>query len=176
MTTAPAPSPTAAKPGFNARAMLFLLVVTVPVIALGFVFYDAATGTGIKELPDGYKSVDLQRMSTFDFDPLDGTVEDVPPQYRALDGQKIVTEGQMWNEMVTGGTTDEFDLVYSIEDCCLSGESKVQHFVQSQMIDGATRMYDGDVRVRGVLRVDVTRDDSGVTGVYHLDVEEVTPL
>ncbi len=162
--------------GLSGRAILFALVLLVPVVALGYVFYDVSTTGGIKQLPNGYKFVELQAMSTFSFDQKDGTVDDVPERYRELDGQKVVLEGEMYSDGVVGGDIQSFDLVYSIADCCLVAEPQVQHFVKAETIAGPVRLRQGQVRVSGTLKVDVTRDDGGITGVYHLAVEDVESI
>ena len=51
----------------NLRVALFVVVVLVPVIALGYVYFKAAFGSGIREAEDGYVWVDLQKVSSFSF-------------------------------------------------------------------------------------------------------------
>ncbi|MEM1013438.1 MAG: hypothetical protein AAGI46_14600 [Planctomycetota bacterium] len=162
--------------GVSARAVIFAIVLLLPVALLAWVFYDVSTTGGIKKLPDGTTFVELQAMSTFSFDQEDGTIEDVPEKYRLLDGERVVLEGEMYSDAVPGGDIESFDLVYSIADCCLVAEPQVQHFVRSQTVNGPVRLRQGEVRVIGTLRVDVERDDTGVTGVYHLAVEGVEAI
>ncbi|MEM6313607.1 MAG: hypothetical protein AAF743_05945, partial [Planctomycetota bacterium] len=88
--------------------------------------------------------------------------------------------GQMWAPDKFRGPVDEFDLVYSISECCFVGEPQIQHFVQaSAPPELEVRLYGKDdfIQVTGKLRVEVTRDDTGrITGVYHLDVATVEPI
>ena len=161
-----------------ARMALFALVVLVPVAALGYVYYDFKATGGIRETDQGVKVVDLKAMSDFPFDQENGTIDDVPPLYRGLDGQKVVLEGEMFTTTSASGRVDRFDLVYSIADCCYGNAPQVQHFVDARPADGGTvKFYRGtQVRVSGTLNVDVRRDGGRVTSVYQLAVDEVEPL
>ena len=80
---------------------------------------------------------------------------------------------------VTSAAADvnEFELVWSVANCCYTGSPQVQHFVQAKVVEGRkVRYYTRPVRVHGTLRVDVTRHEGQITGVYHLDVERVEPV
>jgi hypothetical protein len=160
----------------NLRVVLFVAVVLVPVMALGYVYFKAAFGSGIEARDDGYVFVDLQKMSSFSFDQRNGTLEQVPEQWRALDGKQVILEGEMWSTKSSAPELSEFDLVWSVANCCFTGSPQVQHFVHSKTADGGTVPYYAEpVRVKGRLKVDVTRSEGQVTGVYHLDVESVEP-
>ena len=179
---APPASAAAAAGGFGggaiARIALFAMIVLVPVAALGYVYWDFQRSGGIKELADGTKLVDLKAMSTFSFDQENGTVEDVPEKFRALDGEKVLLEGEMVSTTSAAGRVAEFDLVYSISDCCYSGAPQVQHFIKSTLAEGGTvPFYRGTpVQVRGTLRVDVQKSDGKVQSVYQLSVDDVQPI
>jgi hypothetical protein len=132
---------------------------------------------GVRQGSGGYTVVDLKAMSTFGFDQVNGTLEDVPAQWRALDGKKIVVHGEMWNERVAGLTVDKFELVYSIAKCCFSGPPQIQHFVHATAVNGAKLgYYQGTVEVKGTLHVNVKKEAGAVTSVYQMDVESVTPV
>lgn len=183
-------SPTAivaAEPAFEARASLadrlnlrvivFVLVVLLPLGALGYVYVKNVLSTGISQGDDGYLLVDLQKMSSFAFDQRNGTIDQVPQRWRELDGKKVILEGEMAPTKSAAGEVGQFELVWSVSNCCFTGSPQVQHFVQSKVVnDGKVRYYTRPVRVRGTLRVDVTRQAGQVTGVYHLDVERVEPV
>jgi hypothetical protein len=177
-----APGEPAFKPPLSARItprmIFFGLVMLVLVGYPLYVFVESAVTGGIKDIGGGYKQVDLKAMSTFYFDGDSGKVEDVPPKWRSLDGQKIVVVGEMWQPYSAGNQIKGFELVYSIAQCCFNGPPQIQHFVQAKVIPGKSVGYhSGPVRVSGTLRVDVTRDELGkITGVYHLDVEDVRPV
>ncbi len=176
MDKAPIAPPPAATGG-ALKAVLFALVVLCPVVALGYVFLDVSRTGGIKQLPDGTTVVDLQSMSSFSFDQLDGTINDVPEKYRELDGKRVALEGEMYVANSSAGEVEKFDLVYSIADCCYSGKPQVQHFVRSQTKPGQpVTKHKGEVLAYGTLRVEVTREGDEITGVYHLAVDDVEPL
>ena len=150
-----------------------VLLVGYPV----YVMVDMHMTGGVRQLSSGYTEVDLKAMSTFGFDQANGTLEDVPPQWRALDGKKIVVHGEMWQPEVAGLTVSKFELVYSIAKCCFSGPPQIQHFVHATATNGAKLgYYQGTVEVKGTLHVNVKREAGAVTSVYQMDVESVTPV
>lgn len=158
------------------RAVVFFLVVGVLVGYPLYVYIDSVVSGGIHDAGDGYKEVDLKAMSVFPFDQTAGTINEVPQKWRALDGQKIICTGEMWQPYSAGRTVDGFQLVYSISKCCFNGPPQIQHFVQCTVMQGKQVEYLPNlVRVKGVLRVNVTKDpETGkITGVYHMDVESV---
>lgn len=138
-----------------------------------FIFYKP-----IKDAGNGYTEVDLKGISLFPFDQNAGKLEDVPPDFRALDGKKIVVVGEMWQPYSAGRSVDGFQLVYSIAKCCFNGPPQIQHFVQAKVVPNAHVDYiSGSVKVSGTMHVKVERDDEGkIIGVYHMDVEDVQPL
>jgi len=80
--------------------------------------------------------------------------------------------------METGtGELNRFDLVYSKTKCCFSGPAQVQHFVKSTSSKGEPLpFYNGEVRVKGTLKVNVTYDAGKVASVYHVAVDSIEPL
>lgn len=160
----------------NVRAIVFVLVVLAPLAAFGYVYLKNAFSTGIREAEGGYLWVDLQKMSSFTFDQRNGTIEDVPQRWRELHGKKVILEGEMAPLKSAASDVREFDLVWSVANCCYTGSPQVQHFVHSKVLgERNVRYYTRPVRVYGTLRVDVTQENGQVTGVYHLDVERVEP-
>lgn len=161
----------------NPRVVLFVLIIGAIVSMPLYVYLSSTLTKGITAGPGGYLSVDLKAMSTFPFDQNYGKVEDVPAQYRALDGKKVILLGEMYVDNSTGPELKKFDLVYSIQKCCFSGPPQIQHFIKSKAADdSALPYYGGTVRVKGTLKVDVTSEAGKVTGVYHLAVESIDPV
>lgn len=161
----------------NLRLLTFIvafgLLLGVPI----YWYVDEAISGGIRQRADGYLEVNLQAMSSFPFDQVNGTINDVPERWRQLDGKKVILEGEMWAPMSAGGRLSNFELVFSIAKCCFSGPPQIQHFVQATVPEGRqVGYYPNKVRVRGTLRVDVTREQGRITGVYHLEVESVEPV
>ena len=160
----------------NLRILLFAALLLVPIGVIGYIAFDAGRSGGVRDRGDAVE-VNLKSLSTFPFDQRNGRLEDVPEKWRDLDGKTVEVVGQMWAPDQIRGPVSDFDLVYSIVDCCFVGEPQIQHFVQATAPQAdEVRLYGQNdfIRVRGKLRVDVTRDDRGnITGVYHLDVEDV---
>jgi hypothetical protein len=161
----------------NVRMLVFGAVVLLMVGYPLYFYLDVALSGGVKDLGNGYKQVDLKAMSTFPFDQNNGSLEDVPPQWRALDDQKVVLFGEMWQPTSADSeNVDTFELVYSIAKCCTSGPPQIQHFVHSKVIDGKkARYYDGQVKVTGTLNVEVKKEEGKVISIYQLLVEDVEP-
>lgn len=160
----------------NARVMVLVLVALALVGFPAYVFIDERLSGGIKDRGD-YLEVNLQAMSSFDFDQNVGTIDDVPARWRALDGKRVLLRGEMWQPQVAAGQITEFELVYSIAKCCFSGPPQIQHFVLGRVRPGArVDYYPGLVKVLGTLRVNVETSEGRVTRVYTLDVESVEPV
>lgn len=161
----------------NLRAIIFVLAVLAPLVAVGWVYFKTAFSSGIEQAEDGYLWVDLQKMSAFTFDQRNGTIEQVPQRWRELNGQKVILEGEMAPLTSSAAEVNQFELVWSVANCCYTGSPQVQHFVQSKVVGGKkVRYYTRPVRVHGTLRVEVVHEEGQVTGVYHLDVERVAPI
>lgn len=160
---------------FNFRVILFAVAIAVIVGYPVYIYVDTALSGGIKDRGE-YKEVDLKAMSDFPFDATNGSETDIPPQFRALDGQKILVRGEMYDARGTGDTVRNFVLVYSISKCCYSGPPKVQHWVQARAANDSITYYNGLVEVLGTLHVDLKRENGQVTQVYRMDVERVAPV
>ena len=130
---------------------------------------------GIKDVGGGYKEVNLKAMGNFVFDGQNGTVSDVPPQYRALDGQKVVLVGEMYSS-VGAAEVSRFELVYSIAKCCFGGPPKVQERVFCVVPnDGTVPILGGQARVTGTLHVAAQKEGDTINSLYTLDVHKVEP-
>ena len=175
MTTAIAPIPLSQR--INVRMVVFAAVV-LAILAFPIYWYLSVSLTGgIRDAGNGYKEVELKAMSDFPFDQKYGTIEDVPPIYRALDGQKVILTGEMAPMQSAAPEIDSFSLVYSIAKCCYSGEPQVQHFIHSTVQGGKkVPYYGGLVKVFGTLHVKVKKTEGKVESVYQFDVEDVEPL
>jgi len=161
----------------NFRMLIFIGVVAVMVGYPIYVLIDSQLSGGIKDIGNGYTQVDLKAMSLFTFDQTDGTINDVPEKWRALDGKPVVLYGEMWQPYSADNEVAGFDLCYSIAKCCFNGPPQVQHFVKSRVKKGKTvGYYDGRVKVVGNLHVNVTKDAGKVASVYQLDVDSVEPV
>jgi hypothetical protein len=166
----------------NVRMIIFAVVV---LFLLGwpiYIFVNASITHGIYN-HGSYKEVDLKAMGNFEFDPIGGSLKDVPPQYRALDGQKVQLEGEIYDPNEAGDIT-HWQLVYSIQRCCFNGPPRVQErvFCSAKRKGQSFPRGDGYHRVTGTLHVAIKqqKNPDGTLGpvqeVYHLDAEKVEPL
>jgi hypothetical protein len=175
MTTAIAPLPISQR--INVRMIVFAAVVLAILAFPVYWYLSIAMTGGIRDAGNGYKEVDLKAMSDFPFDQKYGTIEDVPPIYRALDGQKVILTGEMAPMQSAAPEIDSFQLVYSVAKCCYSGEPQAQHFIYSTVQNGKkVPYYGGLVKVFGTLHVNVKKTEGKVESVYQFDVEDVEPL
>lgn len=163
----------------NFRLIIFFAVMGGVIGYPIYLFLDEAMTGGIHDY-GSYKEVNLQAMSTFTFDQINGTVDQIPEKWRQLDGKKIVTEGEMWAGAGNAAAElNRFDLVYSKTKCCFNGPPLVQHFVKATVVGGkVVPYYDTRVKVTGILHVKVVKDPSGagVLSCYSLDVQDVQEL
>ena len=175
MTTAIAPIPLTQR--INVRMIVFAAVVLAILAFPVYWYLSVAMTGGIRDAGNGYKEVDLKAMSDFPFDQKYGTIDDVPPIYRALDGQKVILTGEMAPMQSAAPEIDSFQLVYSVAKCCYSGEPQAQHFIYSTVQNGKkVPYYGGLVKVYGTLHVNVKKTEGKVESVYQFDVEDVEPL
>lgn len=160
----------------NPRMIVFGLIL-IGLLGLPlYIYLDSVLTGGIKVHSDRVE-VDLKAMSNFPFDQENGTVNDIPQQWRDLDGKRIEVSGEIWAPDSASADVDHFDLVYSIAKCCFSGPPQIQHFVKSRVKDnGTVPYYNGLVRVVGVLKVNVKKDPqtNKIGQVYEMEVESVT--
>lgn len=162
----------------NFRMIIFAAVVLLLIGTPVYIYLDSALSGGIHHHGD-ITECDLKAMSNFPFDQTNGTTNDIPKQWRDLDGKRIQVTGELYAPDSASNDLDHFDLVYSIAKCCFSGPPQIQHFVHSKVKDGGTVPYvSGLVEVVGVLKVNVQKDakTGKITQVYAMDVESVKPL
>lgn len=160
----------------NPRIIIFALVALMLIGFPAYVFLDEKVTGGIKNRGD-FLEVSLKAMSNFEMDQNNGQISDIPEQFRALDGKRVLLEGEMWIPNNAASEVGEFELVYSIAKCCFSGPPKIQHFVLCRPAQGKTvEYYQGLVRVMGTLRVQVEHAEGKITRVFKLDVDRVDPV
>src|SRR5687767_4748144 len=98
----------------NFRVILFATVVLFVIGYPAYLIIEMQVTGGVKQLSGGYKEVDLKAMSSFQFDQINGKLEDVPEKWRKLDGQKVVLYGEIAPMTSAGPEINEFQLCYSV--------------------------------------------------------------
>ena len=121
--------------------------------------------------------VDLKALGNFQFNDATGTVADVPPDFRALDGKKVALEGFVYSTDRTD-RVNKFEFVYNIQKCCFGGPPKVQERVFAKLGGDGIPNFGAyqEVRLVGTLHVKVTKDSDAdankITAVYTIDVND----
>jgi hypothetical protein len=164
----------------NVRMLIFAGIV---LFLLGWPIYTFLSETLTGGIHDrgSYKEVNLKALGQFDFEPTGGTVADVPSQYRGLDGQKVLLEGEIYDPQEAGKDITEFQLVYSIQKCCFGGPPRVQERVFCTVPSGKLQYQYGVYhKVFGTLHVTLKREKlkdgrTEVVEVYHLDAIHAEP-
>jgi hypothetical protein len=164
----------------NARMVIFFAVILIPIGYMVYLFADTWRSHGIWDASDArygsYKKVDLKAMSLFQLNQTYATDADIPAEYRALDGKRVMLVGEQYVTGRSRGSQVEFDLVYSIAKCCFNGPPQIQHFVKCKPMPGKNiETYVGLVKAVGILHVGVQIENGRVASVYRLDVESVEP-
>ena len=161
----------------NFRMLMFFAVLLLPLAGMMYVYFDSVVTGGIKRSANGYLEVDLKAMSVFPFDQVGGTINDIPKKWRELNGKKVVVYGEIWSPYSSGSRLGGFQLCYSITKCCFNGPPQVQHFVHATAVKGKDlEYYQGLVKVKGTLHINVTHDAGKVNHVYWMDAESVEPM
>lgn len=157
----------------NIRMVLFAAVMLVLVGTPVYWYVDSALSGGIKNLGDR-KAVSLKAMSDFAFDQVNGQVGDIPQRFRALDGQRIVVEGEIYSPNDASPRLQSFQVCYSIAKCCFNGPPQVQHFVDCTAAKDRVPYYPDIVRITGILHVKIIpKPEGGIASIYQMDVESV---
>jgi hypothetical protein len=167
---------TPARSRVNFRLFLFLAVVAAPFIWGAYVGAEYLLNGGVTDLGDK-KKVDLKALGFFNFDQRNGSINEVPAQFRKLDGERVVLEGFMYDP-TSSVRVKNFQFVYNITKCCFSGPPLVQERVFANCAPGKSLPYSSAyVQLTGILHVKVVKNDVGeVTSVYTMDVERATEL
>jgi hypothetical protein len=174
---APAAAPLPARrPRVNFRLVMVLALVALPFLYFGYVIVDQALHKGVVNRGNYYE-VDLKSLGYFPFDPAKDDLNDVPRQWRDLDGKRVALVGEMYTGGSAAPKVRGFELVYSIQKCCFGGPPKVQERVFAKVPNNGTVPYFWQpVRVVGTLHVGVRRDETGqIVSIYDMDVENVDP-
>jgi hypothetical protein len=159
---------------FNARTLVALAAIALPVVWFTSAFVEAVVYGGVHR-HEGYTDVDLQALGRFPFNSDTGTIEEVPSKFRALDGQRVVMTGFMYNQLAAGPRVHNFEFVYNLQKCCFGGPPKVQERVFARCPGHTSVPYTYELRrLTGILHVKIDRDaiSGGVTSVYTLNVEK----
>ncbi|HZZ45094.1 MAG TPA: hypothetical protein VFE58_19310 [Tepidisphaeraceae bacterium] len=162
----------------NIRMIVFASVVLLLIGTPVYIYLDSVLSGGIHHHGDIIE-VDLKAMSNFPFDQQNGTINDIPKEFRDLDGKRVQVQGEIYAPDSASENIDHFDLVYSIAKCCFAGPPQIQHFVHSKVKDGGTVPYmNGLVQAVGILKVDVKHDEKTgkVSQVYAMQIESVKQL
>ncbi|HET6252401.1 MAG TPA: hypothetical protein VFE47_32240 [Tepidisphaeraceae bacterium] len=163
----------------NVRLLMFLCAVALPLVWYGYVLADQLIYHGIKP-HNGYTEVDLRTLGCFAFNANTDGIGQVPARFRALDGQRIILQGVMYNLNVSRDKVKRFQFVYNIQTCCLGGPPKVQERVFAYCKPGEEVTYydNRPVNLTGILHVKIERDLEyhTVLAVYELQVESVDPM
>ena len=158
---------------FNFRLIGCLLVVTLPFVWVLWTIFGQQT---IVNRGDYYE-VDLKAMGNFPLDPVRDTTAVIPAEVRALHGKKVRFEGEMYAPNEAASKVTQFQLVYSIVECCLGGPPKVQERVFAFVPDHKKikNYTGGQVTVVGTLHVELKKVNGEAVSVFTMDVDEVTP-
>jgi hypothetical protein len=161
----------------NFRMIVFgavlLGLIGIPV----YIYVDSVIHHGIKN-QGNYYEVDLKSMGNFSFNDLNGSVDDIPAQWRQLDGKRILLQGEVFAPNEAGDHMSQFQLVYSIAKCCFGGPPKVQERVfavvpKDMEVPNLSYQF---ARVTGTLHINLTKEEGKVNQMYVLNVDKVEPM
>ncbi len=153
-----------------AVAAVVMFLIGYPV----YMYVEAAMNGGVKKVGD-VAEVDLKALGNFPFDEVNGTLKDVPPRYRELDGKKVILQGYPYVTNYAGDEIPEFQFVYNIAKCCFGGPPKVQERVFAHAPKGGTvPNYSGSfATMEGTLHVRPQVDGGKIVSLYDLDIDKI---
>ncbi len=122
--------------------------------------------------------VDLKSLGNFSFNDTTGTINDIPPQYRELDGKEVALEGFAWSGSMASDKVNSFQFVYNIQKCCFGGPPLVQERVFAIVPgDGISPPWGEEFRLIGTLHINLKKDEVGkIEKLYTLDVKRAEQL
>jgi hypothetical protein len=154
----------------NLRIVVFAGIIVFLLGTPMYIFIREAYTGGAYQEGDVIR-VDLKALGNFQFDQVEGTINDVPEQWRKLDGKKVALDGEMYVTNTSGDKLKDFQLVYNIQKCCFNGPPKVQERVFAYAPEGKTvDYYPGLARVEGVLHVNPVKENGQVVSLYTMEV------
>ena len=160
----------------NVRLLVMLAVVGLPIGWVVYQYVSASLNHGVAKQGDLY-AVDLKALGNFPFDEKHGTVNDIPPDYRKLDGKKVALEGFMYAGSSAADEINRFQFVYNIQKCCFGGPPRVQERVFTVVPSGTVPYYGEMVRCTGTLHVGVLKNDTGTAdAIYTMVLDKVDQL
>jgi len=162
----------------NSRKVIFAGVMVLLVGSPLYYFLNEKLSRGVYHQGFYYKKVDLKAIGAFELDPQTGSLADLPNQYRALDGQKLFLEGEIYDPQEAGKDITEFQLVGMRRgDFC--GPPRVQERVFCTVPNEKLNYRGpGYHKVFGTLHVTMKREKLAdgrncLIEVYHLDADSV---
>lgn len=156
---------------FNFRLIGFLLAIAIP---FGWALW-AILDTRVAVKDGDYYFVDLKGMGNFPFNATRDTAAVIPAEVRNLNGKKVKFNGEMFAPGQASNVKD-FQLVYSIQQCCMGGPPKVQERVFAFVPDSmkVPNYTGGQVVVTGTLHIEVKRlPGEEAVSVFTMDVDDV---
>lgn len=163
------------KTRLNLRVWVFALIILAPIGWMVYTFTSLVVSHGIEQVGD-YQSVNLKALGNFPFDDMRPDLEQVPSHFRALDGKKVLLVGEMYSDFNAGNGVEQFQLVYSIANCCFGGPPKVQERVFANAPKGErVPIFGGLTSVYGTLHVRPIVENGKVVSLFDLDVEKIEP-
>lgn len=161
----------------NFRLIIFTGVMLVLVGYPAYLFVSDWVTGGVTRSGD-YLAVNLKALGNFPFDAASGDLQDVPDKWRALDGKKVLLEGEVWAPNEAGDRMTRFELVYSIAKCCFGGPPKVQERVYvtvpaDMKVPNLTNYF---ARVTGTLHVTPRTEDGQVVELYTLELDRIEQM
>jgi hypothetical protein len=174
------------KPRQGRRTNYRLLALVLIVVAVvGYPVYELLQvrifGAGTTKEGD-LTVVDLKALGNFPLDENTSTIQDIPPKWLALDGDKVAIDGYMYAGASASDEVSDFQLVHYVH---LDGYPDEYHrppSVQQRVFvhgrDGKKFEFEPKlVRVVGTLHVRIKRDDAGrIISVFDLDADQVSAV
>src|SRR5258705_2276074 len=119
----------------NLRMVIFFAVILIPIGYMVYLFADTWRSHGIWDEKDSrygsYKKVDLNAMSLFQLNQIQATDADIPPEYRALDGNRVMLVADQYLRGRGRVQQLEFDLVFAISKGCFIVPREIRHLIKS---------------------------------------------
>jgi hypothetical protein len=151
-------------------------------LAIVAVFGHGYSATAQTKAPGQYPTVDFFKLANFIYNPIDKfnptplpAVNTVPPEIRALNGQKIKIRGNSMAVDFSEGMMSEFILAVSQDVCGYGAIPRINEWIYVTMTGGkkAKVITGGDMWVNGTFTVKEELVKGRVVGLYSIVAENV---
>jgi hypothetical protein len=163
----------------NARMVVFCAIVLLLIAWPFYSYLTARMNHGIRDRGD-YKEVDLAQLGDFEFDQGTGTIANVPARFRALDGQKVLIRGKVFNPQPSEDGMVSFQIVSANADNRRPPHVQERVFGTVPASQFKQDLSANSYKALGTMHIVLKQGrygegETGVVEIFHIQAQSVQP-